>query len=320
MGYRQALKVLSYTLFVILIVNYASVAAVPGAIHRANAMGENTLAGSWRGILTHKNMTGGLCALTIYVFMFESRQFTRFTRLLVVAAAAYFLYRTQSKTSLGITGIAGFCGILFLGYSPRYRVLMVPVLVSAIAAIVLGLSLYLEPILRQLAASENAFTGRIQIWRVLIDYIGDNPWLGSGYGAFWNIGPTSPVFSRATGWVEHIIIGHSGYLDIAAQIGIPGMILAVAAMMLIPLARIFASPWMPRRTGAMLVALLVFYIGHNFTETSLLERDSLLTVIHALTVAFVYTAIRDGKEAALAGGVQPKSPTWNSMVKRARRR
>lgn len=318
LGYVRAMRVLSYTLFVVLIANYASVALISGAVHHANELAENTLAGSWRGIATHKNMAGGLCAFTAYVFMFESRQFARVTRMIVFIASAYFLYRTQSKTSLGIFGLAMGCGCLFLLYRPRYRVLLIPVIILALVGLVIACSIYLGPLLRELAASEDAFTGRIQIWRVLADYISDNPWLGSGYGAFWNIGPNSPAFSRVSGWVEHIIIGHSGYLDIAAQIGIPGMILAVAAMMLIPLGKIFFNPWMPQRAGAMLVAMLIFSIGHNFTETSLLERDSFLAVILALAGALVYTSIRDAREAASASGF-PTRTAWNPLVKPARR-
>lgn len=318
LGYATTVKVLSYALLLILIANFASVAVVPGAIHRANDIAENALAGSWRGILTHKNMTGGLCALTVYMFLFEARQFSRVSRFLVVLASTYFLYRTQSKTSLGITGVGALAGAFSLFYSPRARILLVPVLVLFLAGAIAGLSLYLEPALRGLESSETAFTGRIQIWRVLIDFISDHPWLGSGYGAFWNIGPSGPVFARASGWVEHIIIGHSGYLDIAAQLGIPGMLLAVSAMMIIPLAHVFASQWMPARAGALLVALLVFFIGHNFTETSLLERDSLLAVTLALTVACVYIAIRDGRESAMASGMHPQVRHWNSLVRTRR--
>jgi hypothetical protein len=65
------------------------------------------------------------------------------------------------------------------------------------------------------------FTGRVLIWRALMNFIGDHFWLGTGYGSFWNVGDDGPIYRYASGWVTRISEGHNGYLDLACQLGVP---------------------------------------------------------------------------------------------------
>ncbi len=51
----------------------------------------------------HKNNAGSLCAFTIFYFLLDVKKLNVIVRLGVVLAAGYFLYRTNSKTSLSLT-------------------------------------------------------------------------------------------------------------------------------------------------------------------------------------------------------------------------
>lgn len=286
---ERLLATLRFGLLVMLILNWGAVLLFHGGIHAANASDDHTLAGSWRGIIPHKNIAGPVCSVTMFVYCFSGRRVHPLLRLAVVVAAGYFLYRTQSKTSLGFTAMALLGGYAFRFYDARYRALLLPVIALAGVAGTLAGTIFGPRIAADLASSEDAFTGRIQIWHVLANYIADHPLKGAGFQSFWNIGPDSPVYEYARNWVaQNVVVGHCGFLDVTAQIGIPGVILTVTCLFILPLARLFSIRGIPRDTGALAVAILLFAFGHNFTETTMLERDAFLNVMIMMAAAMAY--------------------------------
>jgi O-antigen ligase len=139
----------------------------------------------------------------------------------------------------------------------------------------------------------DGLTGRNAIWPVMTAYIRDHWLLGSGYGAFWNVGDRSPVFAYTSvyDWVStEVANGHNGYLDILAQLGVPGLVLAVWAAIIEPLGRLCFNYKMPRQHGALLVALIVFCAAHNLTESSLFDRDMYIQVVLMFAIAMIAPA------------------------------
>jgi O-antigen ligase len=286
-GYDQAIRAMRAVLLVTLVLNYVAIAVTPAAIHHATELAETNLIGSWRGILAHKNWAGPICAFTVIAFLFDAGRWPIAARGAIVAATAFFLYKTQSKTSMGILAVSLAAGFAYLRYNPRFRALLIP------SAIVVGSAavIYLDANWAALTArlgDPQAFTGRSQIWELLLRYAADHPWGGAGYESFWNIGPDGPAFEYGRGWLQTLGNGHSGYLDLLSQVGVPGLVLIVGVTVAWPLVRLLGSTSAPRQPGALVMALLVFCAGHNLTETSLFDRD-------AITEVFLMTAI------ALAG-------------------
>ena len=74
--------------------------------------------------------------------------------------------------------------------------------------------------------------------------------------------------------MEAIADSHNGYLQILIATGSIGLVLALASMVADPLVRFW--PLDPARTGfkALLFALFVFVLLHNFLETDFLESDN----------------------------------------------
>jgi O-antigen ligase len=210
-------------------------------------------------------------------------------RLAVILATSYFLYRTGSKTSMGVLVAAIGIGAIYSLYNPRYRALLLPGAMLAVASAILWIYLHIDQIVAPLY-SQTALTGRVQIWAVQIGYAQDHPLLGAGYGSFWNIGETSPVYQYGRGWVRDLASGHNGYLDLLAQIGFPGLILALLAVFILPAARLFTSQTVRRSRGAMLLAMIVFGAGHNLTEASLMDRDTIVQLFLMFAVALVGVA------------------------------
>jgi O-antigen ligase len=137
--------------------------------------------------------------------------------------------------------------------------------------------LYLEP---------TTFTGRGQIWTSLLMYWKDHPIFGSGFESFWNIGGSSPIFMYGHGYVTTITVGHNGYIDLLATVGLPGTLLIVWAVLLWPLLRIISSERVDNDKGALLCAMVLFCMGHNITESSLFERDAFIGVFAIFAAAF----------------------------------
>jgi O-antigen ligase len=149
-----------------------------------------------------------------------------------------------------------------------------------------------------LFAQPDALTGRTEIWHALLTYAQNNPLFGAGYGSFWNIGAKSPMGDLSHDWIARVGTGHNGYLDTTVTIGVPGLILAVLALFIAPTARLTGATNIPSRTAGLLVAMLLFCAAHNFTESTMLERDMIMWVFLLITVAMTTKAAKESRAAS----------------------
>lgn len=292
----RAMAILRWIMVTTLLLNFATVFVLPDlGVHQASDEFDKSLAGAWRGMMIQKNFAGAMCAFTILAFLFDAKRIHPFVRLAVIAAAAVFIYFSQSKTSAGILVLAIAAGALYGRYNPAYRALLIPVSVVALVTGFIFAQVYWQELIAPLN-DRSALTGRTQIWPLLIAYARDHPMLGSGYGSFWNIGyGIGPIFRYDDSWIkDYATQGHNGYLDVLVTIGLPGLILAVAATLVVPFIRLLSSRTIGRGQGAFLMATLLFCAGHNLTESSLLERDVIVEAFLIFAVATIYTATARG--------------------------
>jgi O-antigen ligase len=118
-------------------------------------------------------------------------------------------------------------------------------------------------------------TGRAEIWQTTLAYMRDHPLLGAGFGTIAHTGALSPLHGYAReSWVEAIADSHNGYLQILIATGGIGLLLALWSMVVDPFLRFW--PLDPARLGfkALLFALFIFVLLHNFMETDFLESDN----------------------------------------------
>jgi len=73
------------------------------------------------------------------------------------------------------------------------------------------------------------------------------------------------------------------------QVGFPGLFLAFVAFVLIPFGNLFAATSQNRGAGGLLFSLLLFVLLHNFTESSIMDRDMIVHVFLVTIVALVGT-------------------------------
>lgn len=293
-GERSILLVRA-VLVLTLVVNFVVALTNPAVgIHAVNPNGfESDLSGDWRGIMIQKNYAGLTCAMTILLFAFHAERIKLPVRAAVIIASAVFLYLSDSQTSQIMVVVSLLVGALFTWLAQtKGRERLAPpalawVLLAIPAVLFVSMAINNTPYLEMLA-DPAGFTGRTQIWTAMIRFYADYPLLGAGYGSFWDLGPTGPLFQYAKGWVTQISQGHNGYLDLLIQIGLPGTLLVLFATLVWPTQRLLRGGDHPVRPLA--AAAFVFCLGHNLTESMLFDRDSLSQVFLLIALAWLWAA------------------------------
>ncbi|WP_336961743.1 O-antigen ligase family protein [Sphingobium aquiterrae] len=309
LGYTVSLNTVRVVMLLLLAANYGAVFFFPdvGMHPKSVSPGDGEiLTRLWRGVMTHKNFAGAACAYTVLLFAFDRRKIPLWLSGAVVMAAGWFLIESGSKTSAGLCLFAVAIGAVFSLWPGKGRpAAIVFLLIVGMAGAIAGL-VFKDP-LNASFTDAKAFTGRPLIWKALWSFWQDHPWLGSGFGSFWNVGPNGPIYRYATDWVVKIEVGHNGFLDLLAQTGVIGLVLALAAGVVIPTYKLLARSDDNGARGAMLAALLSFSIAHNATESSLFDRDAIPQMFLMFTIAAI-SLLRDREGTptyALPEALQP---------------
>lgn len=297
-GYERTLLIVRYVLIVLLIFNFAISLLFPTmGIHQITES-ESNLAGDWRGIMAHKNQAGLICALTIIVFCFDRRKLPYWVMSAGIIGAGLFLVMTNSKTSIGLIVAALTLGFGVASFNRRYtsvlrlsryaRIGIVAALALALAA-AFHLGVQSDTMLNYISDGNN-LTGRTTIWVPMVRYYFGNPLFGAGYGSFWSINGVGPIQKDLQGWLKEVTQGHNGFLDLAVTIGLPGLVIVLAATLLWPLERLLGRPGFRFAPCALIASMVIFCIGHNGTESSLFDRDTIGQVFLMIAIALLVNA------------------------------
>lgn len=291
LGHARSVTIVRIVLITLLVANYVAVLAYPEiGIDRSPEAG---LTNTWRGIMSQKNFAGITCAMTVLLFAFDAASIRLPLRITAIAAAGLFLFFTDSATSIGMCIAALALGGLLTWrmtqagalriLNPSWAWLPLGIIAALFAHMALNPRVYLDQL-----ANPAGFTGRTQIWSALVRAYADRPWLGIGYGSFWDLGSQGPITAYATGWVTKVSQGHNGYLDMLAQVGAPGTLILLFAALVWPMQRLLRGIDHPVRVlGA---TMLFFCLGHNFTESSLFDRDALGQVFLLFATSLLWMA------------------------------
>lgn len=290
----QLLEILFWCLLLVITLNFAAFLLNPGFAVTIEGV---------RGIHSQKNVAGIVSMLAVLVGISWLLARPQPMRWLIGAAmvliAILFLVLTESKTSIALTlvGVA-MLPLLIIGSRLRPGAAIVSTTVIVCAAIVLillvfGLGLDIEATADDVGA-DLTFTGRTDLWAFMLQEILQRPFLGYGYGAFWDVGLDNDPLARAPGgsWLLYVEPGyinqaHHGYLDLWAQAGLPAMILGVwifLALIVAGLRLVFTRTLSggDRRMALFCVIFFVLFLVHNFMESSLWARGQMLANISIL--------------------------------------
>lgn len=131
-----------------------------------------------------------------------------------------------------------------------------------------------------LGESGASFTGRVPVWEHALEYAAERPFLGFGYGGFWNEERTTDFIDRHQWPVPH---AHNVYIDVLLEAG-PIAAIAYCLILLVGIRRGFR---LRAETGnpayGFLVLVLLFCAFNGLLESIAIQR-SLITFLCMMTL------------------------------------
>jgi exopolysaccharide production protein ExoQ len=314
LGAAKTIRVL-YTLLATLILSSLISVALSGmsifsfAVHPADEI-DAALVGAWKGVFLHKNVAGAVMVHSSIFFFHHVLNRGRKIDWLFFFLSLTFLYFTKSKTSLGWCFL-----VLMSGYAFRFMairgasiVFAAMFLTTVLFAGVLAMADW-DHVVEYLTTPTN-LSGRVGIWLSVLPFIENNPWLGSGYGSFWAIGFTSPIFQLAIeDYIAAVGHSHSGYVEVLLTTGSIGFGLAALSLIILPFYRFMTASLADARLAAMLFSIWLFGILQNFTESQFFSPDKqswIFVVIAIIAMHNRYVAHRKGDSRWLRMSAWPQ--------------
>lgn len=294
MGPQRLFDALRAALIVSLIICWVSLPLTPAAVHPPTES-DKALIGAWRGFFFHKNIAGAVMALTFIVCGNAWIDRRKWYYALFAVMAFVFVIGTKSKTSLALC-------IGMLAISNIYRALSDNTQKRAILLLMLGfgmvgfLALYIayQPTIERLFADPTSFTGRVSIWRVVFDYLADHPYLGAGFGGFWQVGVNSPAHDYLNQQFQMLTAhSHDGYLEIWVTTGPLGLIMLLVSFLALPAYWFLTGSTKENQTLMVpAFAIWVFVMYQNLLETSFFDKDRQVWVIFLAAVATAHATFK----------------------------
>lgn len=289
LGMERSLALLRLVLGIVLVINLVSIPLVHNAVHLPGET-DPGLVGDWRGLYFHKNIAGSVSAITAILFFFQALRSKPLLNGAFCAAAIGFTVMTVSKSSTGLLPVAIAAGCLYAWIWRRGidRAIAGVAMLLIVLAGGIAVATHLQAIEHALS-DPTELTGRTAIWVGEIGFIRDHLLLGAGFGSFSDTGATSLLQAYVSDkWVQNISHGHNAYLEMLVTIGLVGFALALLVFVLAPARALWRFD--PARAGAkaVLVAIFVFMVLHNFLESDFLEGDDPAWVAFVMMLAMLH--------------------------------
>ncbi len=220
----QLLKVLKITVIIYLGLSLLSVLFIPQAIDPSFE--------SFRGMTPHKNYFGQLvlsCLILSFIFFFNQKgTISRSISILMILIAIFLILGTESSTTLLNAFILLSVAVL-IGINRFFKQLQIGNTLIFFLFFMGGLffmTLYiLTPesfkIIPALFEKDLTFSGRVDLWAIIVEEIKTHPLQGAGYQSFWVLeSKTIQLLHEIFIWMP--IQAHNGYLDMINEVGIIG--------------------------------------------------------------------------------------------------
>lgn len=282
--FKEQMSIFAWTFGLVIVFSFATALILPkygimGGIH----------AGAWRGIYNHKNVLGKMMVLSSFIFLVQD--VNRKKRLLnSLGLGASIILLVCAKSSSAISGFVILLAIFVVLKTLRWRYeVMIPALLAILMVGVSGLLLVTQnmDVLFTAAGKDPTLTGRTDLWSWVLDSIWKHPWLGYGYGAFWQESNSEAVLVRyAAGW--DVPNAHNGLLDLWVDLGILGTIILLLSIF----NTLMKSFSILRKTENIIYIWPLLFLFNmslaNLTESTLMVRNDVFWVIY---VALAFSAL-----------------------------
>lgn len=281
-----------------------------------SARGSESWPDTWRGVFNHKNGLGAASAFSLILLSAAislSKGWPRRVFVVLAILSVVLLVASESRTSQAIAGFSVASILIATMARNHMRIWML----GFLSVFVVGFSLALILLFSGIAdpwfeavGRRATLSNRIPLWEIVWPEAMERIWTGYGYDAYWD-----PESNRVTRIAQIPFLGftpyysHNGLIELLLNVGILGPPLVVVALL-----RAMTGSFLALRVRGLriagasaLVALVAFFL-FNFTESTLLNRDSF--------VWFVFVAV----STKLSLLVRPRSRRWQRGPAAAARR
>ncbi|MGL4501480.1 MAG: O-antigen ligase family protein [Planktothrix sp.] len=273
-SFKEQTKLFTLVFGLISLLSIFYVFALPnlGKMYGAGVSGD--LIGTWRGIYRHKNILGRVITVgAIFLLIAPLNNYkNKIINWLIFFISFQLLIGTDSKTAL--------VGFLFIiSISPIARVFRwnpsvgIPLYLSTMILGGVG-AVFLGDNWDSALASidkDPTLNGRLPIWEIMMDRIQERPWLGYGYGAFWQgwKGKYSAPIWRTIVWKPGH--AHNGFIDLLVELGIIGTLIFAMAFFDAILKSINRIRYTQSFDSMWPLGFMTFYVLMNQTQTALIS-------------------------------------------------
>lgn len=258
-------RIMLYVLFVIVLINAAAALVI-----KPTALG-------YAGLFSQKNSLGAVAAMALITFLFSVNtegSMDRTISAVGLALSLALLIASRSKTSMILAAAVPLITAIVSGFARGLRirpavVVIAIIAVSACATVVaLSFGLRSDAVLHALFGGDT-FTGRTAIWSFAWSEFLTRPLAGFGFNGFWGVGANSAATYSNNAFFSDILQAHEGYLDVLLETGSVGLII-FTSLLLATLRNCSRVTRLPG--GAFFLAITLFFIFHNFFESSAFRR------------------------------------------------
>jgi O-antigen ligase len=257
----ELMRWLSIAALALLAMCFLGVVLVPHlSVHLATETQEPQLAGDWRGAFGHKNMAAGMMVMLLFIGVYAMRSGAWLSGAAIVGLASVFLYGTGGKSSLMLSFVVFALTSLTAivrGLSLRLVMLLTPLILLNLLSIGTVMFENLAEIAKMLPL-DSSFTGRTDIWTFALDSVQLRLPTGYGFAAFWGT-DTIRALPQGMEWTEYASHSHNGYLDTTLAMGLPGLALLIAVLVITPL-RNFQAADLGGNNGPLAMLLLRIWL------------------------------------------------------------
>ncbi|MCJ2033489.1 O-antigen ligase family protein [Methylobacterium sp. J-068] len=234
--------------------------------------------GEFNGVFSHKIHMGINAASAILVLLFQPDSFSRSRRLrwisLLICTAGLVLANSASAILALVVSVAL---IVAVKAAPRLR----GTLFLAIGLITLLFSVLLPHIdlgsVTGLVGRSSTLTGRGDFWALAPGYIAKHPWIGFGYGGFFQRDAYSQVWDLWS-YFEYFFTPnfHNSALDtliLLGYIGLAGYLIVLATGLWISANRSLGS------SADILACILILFTASSATDFQFMRHNCLATIL-----------------------------------------
>ena len=243
---------------------YLGVLFVPQlAVHQATDFLEPEHAGEWRGVFAHKNQAGAVMVMIIFIGLFVARMRSLALGGAITALAAIFLGFSQSKTAIAVMPLVFVLStIITHSRRPAFGIGLVVAILFAFNLFSVGTVIF-EPVHRLVAMvmPDASFTGRTDIWELGVHAVAQRPITGYGFSSFFGTDQVVYGLGENTSWANAATDAHNAYLNLALTIGLPGLILTIIWIVVLPIADFYRLPTEPVAAPLQLLFLRICLYG-----------------------------------------------------------